>query len=39
MRVYRRDSGGQPWTIDEYDAGASYTTPLLPGFKLPVSPD
>lgn len=39
MRVYRRDSGNLPWTIDEYDSAATYTTPLLPGFELPVSPD
>jgi len=39
LRVYRRDSGGQPWEIEEYDATAIYSTPLLPGFKLPVSPD
>jgi Uma2 family endonuclease len=39
MRVYRRDSGDQPWTIDEYDSTATYATPLLPGFALPVSPD
>jgi Uma2 family endonuclease len=39
LRVHRRDSGDQSWKIDDYDSGATYTTPLLPDFSLPVSPD
>ena len=39
MRVYSRDLGEEDWSIDEYDSAATYSTPLLPGFKLPVSPD
>jgi Uma2 family endonuclease len=39
MRVFRRDSGDEAWTINEYDSIATYSTPLLPGFVLPVSPD
>jgi Uma2 family endonuclease len=39
MRVYHRDSGDQDWRTDDYGPDATYTTSLLPGFSLPVSPD
>jgi Uma2 family endonuclease len=38
LHVYRRDSGDQDWTPSYYPADAVYTTPLLPGFELPVTP-
>jgi Uma2 family endonuclease len=39
LRVHRRDSGDQEWKIDDYGPDVTYTTPLLPGFSLRVSPD
>jgi len=39
LRVYHRDSGDQDWTPDDYAAADAYTTPLLPGFRLPVRPE
>jgi Uma2 family endonuclease len=39
LRVYRRDAGDQQWRIEDFGPEAIYTTRLLPGFKLPVSPD
>jgi Uma2 family endonuclease len=39
LRVYRRDSGDQAWTHADYGPTAIYATSLLPGFRLPVSPE
>lgn len=39
LRVYRRDSGDRAWTHADYGPTATYATPLLPGFTLPVSPE
>jgi Uma2 family endonuclease len=36
--VFRRDSGDDDWTKTDYPADAVYKTPLLRGFKLPVTP-
>jgi len=38
LRVFRRDSGDDDWTKADYPADAFYKTPLLRGFKLPVTP-
>jgi Uma2 family endonuclease len=38
LRVFRRDSGDQDWTTCDYGPNSTYTTPLLPGFALPVRP-
>jgi Uma2 family endonuclease len=39
MRAYSRDSGDSDWTTRDYGPADVYTTPLLPGFSLPVSPE
>lgn len=39
LRVYHRTSGNEGWQVDDYGPDASYTTPLLPGFSLPVTPN
>jgi len=38
LKVFRRDAGDQDWTTADYPAEAVYTTLLLPGFELPVTP-
>jgi Uma2 family endonuclease len=38
LKVFRRDSGDQDWKIADFDCQAVYSTPLLPGFELPVTP-
>jgi Uma2 family endonuclease len=38
LKVFRRDSGDEDWTATDYPADAVYKTPLLRGFKLPVTP-
>jgi Uma2 family endonuclease len=38
LHVFRRDSGDEPWSTAQYPSDAIYTTPLLPGFELPVTP-
>ena len=35
-RVYRRGDGG--WQVLDFGPDDIYTTPLLPGFELPVTP-
>jgi Uma2 family endonuclease len=39
LRVYSRAAGDQPWSIADYGPEATYTTRLLLGFSLPVSPE
>lgn len=36
--VYQRAAGGDDWTDAHYGSDDTYTTSLLPGFSLPVSP-
>lgn len=36
LRVHRRENDG--WDVTQWDADAVYTTDLLPGFELPVTP-
>jgi Uma2 family endonuclease len=36
LRVFRRQP--QKWEVLDFDADATYRTPLLPGFELPVTP-
>jgi Uma2 family endonuclease len=38
LRVYHRRTARQKWQIAEYGPRDTYTTDLLPGFKLPVCP-
>ena len=38
LRVYQRGTARQKWKIADYGPRDVYTTPLLPGFKLPVCP-
>jgi Uma2 family endonuclease len=38
MKLYRRDSGDQDWTTTDFGPDAVYSTPLLPGFELPITP-
>jgi Uma2 family endonuclease len=38
LRVYHRGTARQKWKIAEYGPRDTYTTALLPGFKLPVCP-
>ena len=38
LRVYHRATSRQKWKIDDYASHDTYSTDLLPGFKLPVCP-
>lgn len=38
LRVHRREKAGEQWTLLDFSASDTYKTPLLPGFKLPVTP-
>ena len=38
LRVYQRGTARQKWKIADYGPRDTYTTALLPGFKLPVCP-
>ena len=38
LKVFRRGSGDEDWSSTDYPADAVYKTPLLRGFKLPVTP-
>jgi Uma2 family endonuclease len=38
LKVFRRDSGEQDWTSEDYGCEAVYSTELLPGLRLSVSP-
>jgi Uma2 family endonuclease len=38
LRVYHRSTSRHKWKTADYGPDETYTTSLLPGFKLPVSP-
>jgi Uma2 family endonuclease len=38
LKVFHRTSGGQNWKIDDYGCEAIYSTAILPGLTLPVTP-